>query len=160
MIQRIQTLYLLLVVGCMILLAFFAPIQFLTPETADVQQRYEIGFFHIKNITDSTAIQNVSSVASLAILEIAIAAIALVTIFLFKKRPLQAKLCIFNIVLLLGYYLVLGVYIFFACKQLGVEWYINKIWAALPLVGIILTVMALRGIAKDEALVRAADRLR
>ncbi len=159
MIQRIQTLYLLLVVVCMALLAFFAPIQFLTPETAEVQQQYELGFLHLQNTTDVANIVRVSSVWALAVLEIAIAALALVTIFLFKKRLLQARLCIINIFLMIGYYVVLTVYVFFACKQLGVDWFIN-VWAALPIVGIVLTFMAMRAIAKDEALVRAADRIR
>lgn len=159
MIQRIQTLYLFLVVVCMSLLAFFAPIQFLTPETADVQQQYEIGFLHLLNTTDAAHIMPIASVWALAVLEVAIAVFALVTIFLFKKRLLQARLCIINIFLMIGYYAVLAVYVFFACKQLGVDWFIN-VWAALPIVGIILTFMAMRAIAKDEALVRAADRIR
>ncbi len=159
MIQRIQTLYLLLVAVCMGLLVCFAPIQFLTPETAELQQQYELGFLHVQNITDPANITNTSSVWALAVLEIAIAALAITTIFLFRKRLLQARLCIINIFLMIGYYAVLAVYIFFACKQLGVDWFIN-IWAALPIVGIVLTFMAMRAIAKDEALVRAADRLR
>ncbi len=159
MIQRIQTLYLLLVAVCMVLLMCFAPIQFLTPETAEIQQQYELGFLHLQNTTDAANITNVSSVWALAVLEIAIAALALVIVFLFKKRLLQARLCIINIFLMIGYYAVLAVYTFFACKQLGVDWFIN-VWAALPIVGVILTFMAMRAIAKDEALVRAADRLR
>jgi hypothetical protein len=39
------------------------------------------------------------------------------------------------------------------------DWYIT-FWAAIPLVNIVLTMMATRRILKDEALVRAADRLR
>ncbi len=159
MIQRIQSIYLLLVVACMALLAFFAPIQFLTPETAEVQQQYEIGFLHLVNTTDAANVVSVSSVWALTVLEMVIAALALVTIFLFNKRLLQARLCIINIFLMIGYYAVLAVYVFFACKQLGVDWFIN-VWAAMPIVGIILTFMAMRAIAKDEALVRAADRIR
>jgi hypothetical protein len=41
----------------------------------------------------------------------------------------------------------------------GADWYIN-VWAAIPLVNLILLMMATRRILKDEALVRAADRLR
>ncbi len=159
MIQRIQTLYLLLVVVCSVLLCCFAPIQFMTPKTEAIQQRYEMNFAHLQNTTDLAAVENVQSIWALPVLVIAIGAIALLTIFLFKRRLLQARLCIFNMVLMLGYYIVLAVYIFFACKQLHVDWFINM-WAALPLVSIILTVLAMRAIAKDEALVRAADRLR
>jgi hypothetical protein len=41
----------------------------------------------------------------------------------------------------------------------GADWYLT-VWAALPMVNIILSMMATRRILKDEALVRAADRLR
>ena len=41
----------------------------------------------------------------------------------------------------------------------GAEWYLN-VWAAIPMVNIVLLMMATRRILKDEALVRAADRLR
>ena len=39
------------------------------------------------------------------------------------------------------------------------EWYLTM-WSAIPLVNVVLTMMATRRILKDEALVRAADRLR
>jgi hypothetical protein len=42
---------------------------------------------------------------------------------------------------------------------LGAEWY-PTVWASIPLVNLILLMMATRRILKDEALVRAADRLR
>ena len=41
----------------------------------------------------------------------------------------------------------------------GADWYLN-VWAGLPLVCIVLSMMATRRILKDEALVRAADRIR
>jgi hypothetical protein len=41
----------------------------------------------------------------------------------------------------------------------GADWYLN-VWAGIPLVNVVLLMMATRRILKDEALVRAADRLR
>ena len=38
--------------------------------------------------------------------------------------------------------------------------FVLPVWAAIPLVNVVLTMMATRRILKDEALVRAADRLR
>ena len=84
MIQRIQTLYLLLVVVLGTLLCCFAPVQFLMPEGID----------YIKLMTfDKWALATIS---------VAIPALALVTIFLFKRRLLQARLNIMNVVLCLG----------------------------------------------------------
>ena len=101
-------------------------------------------------------------------MSIAIPLLALVVIFLFKRRLLQARLNIMNVILCLGYYAMLALYVAFIVKGhepigettlVGAEWYLNA-WAAIPLVNIVLTMMATRRILKDEALVRAADRLR
>ena len=150
MIQRIQTLYLLLVVVLGTLLCCFAPVQFLMPEGID----------YIKLMTfDKWALATIS---------VAIPALALVTIFLFKRRLLHARLNIMNVVLCLGYYALLALYTAYVVKgyePIGeqvladAEWFLT-VWAAIPLVNVVLTMMATRRILKDEALVRAADRLR
>ena len=150
MIQRIQTLYLLLVVVLGTLLCCFAPVQFLMPEGID----------YIKLMTfDKWALATIS---------VAIPALALVTIFLFKRRLLQARLNIMNVFLCLGYYALLALYTAYVVKgyePIGeqvladAEWFLT-VWAAIPLVNVVLTMMATRRILKDEALVRAADRLR
>ena len=85
--------------------------------------------------------------------------LALVDIFLYNKRLLQARLNIFTILLCLGYYGVLAIYIYLAKLMIDVDVYVMG-WACLPLVCLVLTVMATRRILKDEAMVRAADRLR
>lgn len=59
----------------------------------------------------------------------------------------------------LGYYGVLAIFIWLAKMSLGVDWHILP-WASFPLVCLVLTLMATRAILKDEALVRAADRIR
>ena len=105
---------------------------------------------------------------SLAAITVVIPALALLIIFLFRRRLLQARLNIVNVVLCLGYYAMLALYIAFIVKGYepladsklqGAAWYLS-VWAAIPLVNIVLTMMATRHILKDEALVRAADRLR
>ena len=150
MIQRIQTLYLLLVVILGTLLCFFSPVQFLAPEA-----------------TEYISLQAFDK-WPLAVMTLAIPLLALVVIFLFKRRLLQARLNIMNVILCLGYYALVALYTAFVVKGyepigettlVGAEWYLN-VWAAIPLVNIVLTMMATRRILKDEALVRAADRLR
>ena len=95
----------------------------------------------------------------IALTTILIPALALVDIFLYKKRILQARLNIFLTMLCLGYYGVLAIYVWQAKLALGVEWHILP-WASFPLICMVLTLMATRRILKDEALVRAADRIR
>ena len=150
MIQRIQTLYLLAVVALGIALIWLPVVEFVTPEEASELQIWEM-----------TAIGGVPlrGLWGLLVATLLIPALALVDIFLFKKRILQARLNIFTAMLCLGYYGVLAIYIWQAKLALGVDWHIMP-WASFPLVCFVLTIMATRRILKDEALVRAADRIR
>ncbi|MGM9810717.1 MAG: DUF4293 domain-containing protein [Paludibacteraceae bacterium] len=150
MIQRVQTLYLLAVVVLGILLCCFAPVQFLPAEGVEYILLMPFAKW------------------PMAVMSVAIPAIALVNIFLFKHRMVQARLNVVNVVLCIGYYALLALYIAFVVRgyetvnneQLtGAAWYLN-VWAGIPLVCIVLNMMATRRILKDEALVRAADRIR
>ena len=150
MIQRIQTLYLLAVVALGISLIWLPVVQFVTPEDAAELQIWEL-----------SALGGVPLQGwwGLLVTTLLIPALALIDIFLYRKRLLQARLNIFTVMLCLGYYGVLAIYIWQAKLALGVEWHILP-WASFPLVSMVLTLMATRRILKDEALVRAADRIR
>ena len=161
MIQRIQTLYLLLVVILGTLLCIFSPVEFLLPGATDYVSLHALDKW------------------PLAVMSIAIPLLALVTIGLYKRRLLQVRLNIMNVVLCLGYYALLALYVAYIVKgyeplgavscelstvncqlsTVNCEWYLTM-WSAIPLVNVVLTMMATRRILKDEALVRAADRLR
>ena len=148
MLQRIQTLYLLLVVILGTLLCFFSPVDFLLPEATD--------YVHMNLFSCLRAgWQTVPFAISILVIPV----LALVDIFLYRKRILQARLNIFTVVFCLGFYAIMAVYIWFAKKTLDATPYIT-IWASIPLISMILTLMATRRILKDEALVRAADRIR
>lgn len=150
MIQRIQTLYLLAVVALGVALIWLPVVQLVTPEEAAELQIWEL-----------TALGGapLQGLWGLLVTTILIPVLALVDIFLFKKRLVQARLNIFTIMLCLGYYGVLAIYIWLAKMSMGVDWHILP-WASIPLVNLVLTLMATRRILKDEALVRAADRIR
>ena len=150
MIQRIQTLYLLLVVILGTLLCFFSPVQFLMPEGIDYVNLQAFDKW------------------PLAVMTLAIPVLAFVNIFLFKSRLLQARMNIVNVIFCLGYYALVALYVAFVVKGyepihgmtlMDADWYIN-LWAAIPAINIVLTMMATRRILRDEALVRAADRIR
>lgn len=86
--------------------------------------------------------------------------IALFTIFLFRKRVLQIRLCIFNALLMLGFY---GLFAFFTWNikgQLDVLSIAFKITLSFPLISLILDYLAIRNIGADETLVRSLERLR
>ena len=150
MIQRVQTLYLLLVVILGTLLCFFSPIEFLTPEATEYVRLQAFDKW------------------PLAVMTLSIPLLALVNIFLFKRRLLQARLNIMNVIFCIGYYALVTLYAAFVVKGYeaihgmtlaDADWYIT-LWAAIPAVNVVLLMMATRRILKDEALVRAADRLR
>ena len=174
MIQRIQTLYLLLVVALGIALVWLPVVEFVSTavindktdnqavETIRTWQLKASGVRVIHWIQD-TGVYNepapVQGIWGLLLATLIIPVLALVDIFLYKKRILQARLNIFTVMFCLGWYGVLFIYIWQAKLAQGVEWYIMP-WASIPLVCMILTLMATRRILKDEALVRAADRIR
>ena len=160
MIQRIQTLYLLLVVALGITLCFVPVVQFVTPENAEVVRAWELSAMGLieTTINDLPAVE-LNGLWGLLLASVIIPVLALVDIFLYNKRLLQARLNIFTIMLCLGYYGVLAIYIYLAKLMIDVDVYVMG-WACLPLVCLVLTVMATRRILKDEAMVRAADRLR
>ena len=160
MIQRIQTLYLLLVVALGITLCFVPVVQFVTPEDAEVVRAWELTALGMTEttVTELPAIE-LNGLWGLLLASVLIPVLALVDSFLYNKRLLQARLNIFTIMLCLGYYGVLAIYIYLAKMVIDVDVYVMG-WACLPLVCLVLTSMATRRILKDEAMVRAADRLR
>jgi hypothetical protein len=91
-----------------------------------------------------------------------ISLVSLVTVFLFRKRMLQIRFCIFNMLLMIGFY---GLFIFFIYNlkesvgnaSLSVS---VKFALSFPFIGMILNYLAIRNIGADEALVRSLNRLR
>ena len=149
MIQRIQTVYLLLVVILGVALIWLPAVQLVTLEEAELQ------------VWTLSALGGapLQGLWGLTLTTALIPLLALIDIFLYKKRILQARLNIFSVLFCLGYYGVLAIYIWLAKMSLGVEWSLTP-WASFPLICMVLTLMATRAILKDEALVRAADRIR
>lgn len=150
MIQRIQTIYLLLVT---IILgsALFTSFGYFSAD----QGMTSILF---KPAGLSTAEGTYATWGLFSLLAIS-ALLAFAIIFLFKKRPLQIRLSIFNSLLMIGYYGVLIFFVFQLRSKLDASFYLR--WTiCLPAVAFILNYLAIRAIGKDEVLVRAADRLR
>ena len=155
MIQRIQSVYLLLIA---ILTSFtlFLPSASLINKTGALNYivNYK-GVFLLQN-SGPVFVQNVFSLSALTIL---ILFVTILTIFLYKKRMLQIRLLFFNIVLMLGYYAILFIYLWQLGEKLNAEW-ILKMVTAFPLINVILSVLAIRAIGKDAALIKSLNRLR
>lgn len=84
--------------------------------------------------------------------------IALIAIFMYHNRIVQSRFCLFNILLILGWYVVYAVFTL-NLKETAGEYNIS-FSSVLPMISLILYFMARKAILSDEALVRAADRIR
>ncbi|MDD2612149.1 MAG: DUF4293 domain-containing protein [Bacteroidales bacterium] len=152
MIQRIQSLYLLLITALLIAVLFL-PFGFLqTPA-----EMYEYTAFSIQQVL--TGEVYALPVWILAAVLIISAALSFLTIFLYKKRKVQIRLCLCNELVLVLFYLIYAIFLFMFISKTGAE---NEtcFGMALPLISIILNYMAVIAIRKDEALVKSWDRIR
>ena len=150
MIQRIQTIY-LLVVAILMIICMVLPVGTLISPDQSMCEFYNL------YIAQTEGAKDYAPWALFAVLLI-ITVLSLVTIFLFKKRMLQIRLCIFSNILLFGYYLMLGAFIFM--MPTSDTTFSAGLNVCNPFIAIILNWLAIRAIGKDEMLVRAYDRLR
>lgn len=150
MLQRIQTLFLLLAAAAM-LVASATPLAFFMYE-GDKVIFEAMGIYLNGTINDFTwglfVVGMVSSVLSL------------ITVFLYKQRMLQIRLSVFNLVLMIGFYLYFGFVIYKMLPVETLEFQKVGVGIIMPLIALILTILAIRNIGADEALVRSLNRLR
>lgn len=150
MLQRIQTVYLLIIVALTIAILFLP--------LAVLQSGDQLFTFDATGISTMAAQPElIYPTWGLFALTIVISLLALLTIFLFKKRILQIRICVFNAILMLGFY---GLFAFFYWDLGNLFSLSLKIAFSFPLISLILDYLAIRNIGADEALVRSLDRLR
>ncbi len=154
MIQRIQSLYLLLA-SVAVGLVFFFPLAKLVVNEEFIFTFMYRGLYQVNADGVDLAVASMPLAALFTIILL----INLITIFLYKKRGLQMRLCIINILLMLGSIGVVFYYISAAFSEYEpvVSYGISFI---MPLIAAILTYMAYRGVRKDELLVISMDRIR
>lgn len=154
MIQRIQSIYLF--ISFLLIAGFFiSPIaNYVTSESVD----YELNVYSLQNVSDMSE-PAVFDNYPIAVLAGAIALIFLVSIFLYKNRVLQARLCIINILLVFGLAGLLYFYSEMGKTELIADISYGFINIALPLV-LVLSFIAHKRIRLDEALVKSYDRIR
>lgn len=154
MIQRIQTLYLLLV-SALMLSMFISPY-------ADVLNDNTIYTWSAEGLTtsvDGGDSELVQPIWALFVLVVTTMALPIVTIFLYKKRLLQMRFCVFNAIVIVGFYLTFGYY--WWQMQSNVEMVVSLRYTLLiPLLAIAMSIFAARRILQDEVLVRSLDRIR
>ncbi|KAA6334163.1 hypothetical protein EZS27_017493 [termite gut metagenome] len=152
MIQRIQSAYLLLATGLLIA-GMCLPLGYFLNENEVVTY-----IFKATGIRDlETGFHPTWGLAAILLLCILI---TFTTIFLYKRRILQIKMTIFNNILLIGYYIDIVIF-YFMTKGKPETTSFQLSWAlCFPAIAIILNYLAMRAIKRDEAMVKAMDRIR
>ena len=129
MIQRIQTLYILIVII--------------------------LSFLMLKLTIDFSNDIKLNSLVKTYYVFYFIPFIGILTLFLYKKRVIQSKMCLImlgiNVLLLISY--VLKIYE-------GNSSFINLVLIACSIIECVLLFVAIKAINKDENLVRSIDRIR
>jgi len=154
MIQRIQTIYILIAAVLVGIIFFFPFASFVIEQDMSVYHLSTKGL-----VPDAAGSNPLFRAIPITVLIVIILHLCSAIIILYRKRMLQIRLCIINIALILG---LQGLMYYFAnvsSHQLGSSASYSIIFV-FPIISAILSYLAIRGIAKDEALVRSADRLR
>ncbi len=147
MIQRIQTVYLLLAAALGAFMGFYNP-----------------HLWRARLVNNTYSYFTGQSDYRYFVLTMIVVLLALICIFLFKKRRLQFRLTVLNFLFSIG--LIVVQYFLIQAKEAALlhtqmlesSTYLPAAFIPIPIV--ILLFLAARGIRKDEKLVRSLDRLR
>ncbi|KGL52353.1 MULTISPECIES: DUF4293 domain-containing protein [Porphyromonas] len=150
MIQRIQTIYLLVASILMAILSFI-PVATVNL-SGDIFLLDGTGFMSL----DESLFEAKWGLLFLLILS---ALIPMIAIFLYNRRVLQMRLTMFSALITLG---MIGAFLFYGYQALGgtLEGFKPTYAFSFPIVAVILELLAYRGIAIDHRTIKYADRLR
>ena len=147
-IQRIQSIYLLIAVILMTVFAFFPALTFELGGREFVYGALEAGKVGVTHIDPL-----------MLTLVILISLLALIDIFLFKNLQRQMTVCFVDIIIGLAMLVAIGIQAFYVGGREGVtltwSWYL-----VLPVLSVIFLMMAHKAMSRDKKLLRDADRLR
>lgn len=150
MIQRIQTLY-LLVAAILCGITVFAPLAWFGSEN-------EMAVLNAFTLESADSALKMHMPVWTGILLIITALLPLVTIFLFKNRMLQVRLCVVEVILNIGSLIMMGYTYFTLAADTAVHGVKPAI--ALPLVALVFVLLAAKAAFRDEMLVKSLNRIR
>ncbi len=147
-IQRIQSVYLLIAVILMAVFAFFPALTF------------ELGgreFVYGALATGKVGVTHIDPL--MLMLVVLICLLAIIDIFLYKNLQRQMTVCFVDIIIGLAMLIAIGIQAFVVSGKDGLvlnfQWYL-----ALPILSIIFLMMAHKAMSHDKKLLRDSDRLR
>jgi hypothetical protein len=156
MLQRIQTLYLIVVMITSIALFFLPLISFVS----DLFY-LKLYLYEFRNLTPDSEIQfSLTTVLPMLVINAAVVILTLVTISKFKNRILQVRLVRFT--LLLSILMIVGIFVLYPNIVMNNTEAISEfeVGAYIPIINLLFLFLANRSILKDEKLVRSMDRIR
>lgn len=159
MIQRIQSVFLLVVVVLSALLFVF-PVADYYSDTATLKLMLTgVESYVPKGASLQTAVLSSYLVYFNILVNVAMAGIAAYTIFQYKRRPLQIKMVRIALLMDIVLLVILFVITDFLKKKLQVtpDYGVGILF---PLISVVFLLLAQRAILKDERLVKSSDRLR
>lgn len=147
-IQRIQSVYLLIAIILMIVFAFFPALTFELGGREFVYGALETGKVGVTHIDPL-----------MLMLVVLISLLAFIDIFLYKNLQRQMTVCFVDIIIGLAMLVAICIQAFVVSGKEGLtlqwQWYL-----ALPVLSIIFLMLAHKAMSRDKKMLRDADRLR
>ena len=155
MIQRIQSVYLLLTTLLSVLFLKGSYLNFIDKSGSVI----EITFRGIIRDSGGQGFVLIEKLLPLSVVFILIPVLSLVTLFIFKNRNIQLWLTLSLIMIIIGFIIVSIYYSWFVISEYGAE-IVPGFKMIIPFLILVFTVLAYRGIRKDDRLIKSYDRLR
>jgi len=147
-IQRIQSVYLLIAVILMAVFAFFPALTFELGGREFVYGALEAGKVGVTHIDPL-----------MLTLVLLISVLALIDIFLYKNLQRQMTVCFVDIIIGISMLIAIGIQAYVISGKEGLtltwQWYL-----ALPVLSIIFLMLAHKAMSRDKKMLRDSDRLR
>ena len=147
-IQRIQTVYLIIAIILMVVFAFFPALSFVLGGREFVYGALETGKVGVTHFDPL-----------MLMLIVLISLLALIDIFLYKNLQRQMTVCFVDIIIGLAMLVAICIQAYMVGTRDGVtltwQWYL-----ALPVLSIIFLMLAHKSMSKDKKMLRDSDRLR
>ena len=153
MIQRKQSLFLLVSTIVMSLLYFFPIAEFMVNTT-----NYYLDFIEIASVSNAKKAV-VSPVYPVAILLSIVVFLSFFAIFLFKNRDLQTRIITFSMLLKFGFLALIVFYIYKFGNAFESKLYLQTSFV-IPIIAGIFDFMAFKAILKDIHIIKSYDRIR
>ncbi len=155
MIQRIQSLYLFLIAALSGFLVNGSVLNFVSKTGTEIK----VTFIEVIKSTGGQGIEVIEKLLPFGILILSIPVISLITIFLYKNRKIQLRLTLVLIILTAT---LLVAYFHISLSVIGKfeAQFVPGFKMVLPVLMLIFSILAYRGIRKDDQLVKSYDRLR